>query len=117
MPRAFSLKFALLGLLAFSGCLAASCDERGSTSICPVLPLYQTFPLGDAAPADAASADSSDVRVALEAAYDSGCLTRPSQFPYDASAGASGEGADSAGLGGKGAGGGAAAHAGAAGGR
>lgn len=80
----------MLWALVFGGCLAASCDERGATSTCPPLPLYQTYPLGDASPADAASADSAEVQVALEAAYDAGCATRPTQFPYDA-AGAGGE--------------------------
>lgn len=101
MRRAFSLKSKMLWALVIGGCLAASCDERGATSTCPPLPLYQTYPLGDASPADAASADSAEVQLALEAAYDAGCATRPTQFPYDASAGASNEAND-----------GAAAHAG-----
>jgi hypothetical protein len=91
MPRALSLKYSMLWGLAFGGCLAASCDERGATSTCPPLPLYQTYPLGDSSPADAASADSADVQLALEAAYDAGCATRPTDFPYDASAGAGGD--------------------------
>ncbi|HEY0464931.1 MAG TPA: hypothetical protein VGC79_12005 [Polyangiaceae bacterium] len=106
MKRALSLKSKMLWALAAGGCLAASCDERGVTSTCPPLPLYQTYPLGDASPADAASADSAEVQLALEAAYDAGCATRPTQFPYDANAG--GEGGDSGG-------GRAGAHAGAAG--
>jgi hypothetical protein len=116
MPRAFSLKFPALWALACGACLATSCDERGATSTCPPLPLYQTYPLGDSSPADAASADSAEVQLALEAAYDAGCATRPTDFPYDASAG--GEGGDSAGLGsdaGASASGGAGDHAGAAG--
>lgn len=96
MPRAFSLKYKMLWALACGGCLAASCDERGATSVCPPLPLYQTYPLGDASPADAASADSAEVQLALEAAYDAGCATRPTEFPYDSSAGAGGEDGDSA---------------------
>jgi hypothetical protein len=90
MPRAFPLKSSMLWALACGACLAASCDERGATSTCPPLPLYQTYPLGDSAPADAASADAADVQLALEAAYDAGCATRPTEFPYDASAGAGG---------------------------
>ncbi|HKO51967.1 MAG TPA: hypothetical protein VJV79_29865 [Polyangiaceae bacterium] len=113
MLRAFSLKSSALWAFAFGGCLAASCDERGVTSICPPLPLYQTYPLGDASPADAASADSAEVQQALEAAYDAGCATRPTDFAYDASAaGEGGEGAGHAGSGGSGSVG---AHAGAAG--
>jgi len=107
MRRAFSLKSKMLWALTCGGCLAASCDERGATSTCPPLPLYQTYPLGDASPADAASADSADVQLALEAAYDAGCATRSTEFPYDASAGASGDDGD---------GGSASAQAGAAGG-
>lgn len=110
MRRAFSLKSKMLWALALGGCLAASCDERGATSTCPPLPLYQTYPLGDSSPADAASADSAEVQAALEAAYDAGCATRPTQFPYDASAGASGDDSHA------GASGSVNAHAGAAGG-
>ena len=114
MRGAFSLKSKKLWALAIGGCLAASCDERGVTSVCPPLPLYQTYPLGDASPADAASADSAEVQLALEAAYDAGCATRPTEFPYDASAGASGEGGDDAGSSSR-AGAGGSAHAGASG--
>src|SRR6187551_1607697 len=99
----------MLWALACGGCLAASCDEQGVTSTCPPLPLYQTYPLGDASPADAASADSAEVQLALEAAYDAGCATRPTEFPYDASAGASGDDAGSSSR----AGAGGSAHAGA----
>lgn len=109
MPRALSLKSKMLWALACGGCLAAACDEQGVTSNCPPLPLYQTYPLGDASPADAASADSAEVQLALEAAYDAGCATRPTHFAYDASAGASGEAGASAVAGSGG-------HAGAAGG-
>ncbi|HYQ29807.1 MAG TPA: hypothetical protein VER04_21410 [Polyangiaceae bacterium] len=87
MPRAFSLKSPILWAFAVGACLAASCDGRGVTSTCPPLPLYQTYPLGDASPADAASADSAEVQLALEAAYDAGCATRPTDFPYEAGAG------------------------------
>src|SRR6187551_2293078 len=86
----------MLWALACGGCLAASCDEQGVTSTCPPLPSYQTYPLGDASPADAASADAAEVQLALEAAYDAGCATRPTDFSYDASAGAGGEATDSA---------------------
>jgi len=115
MRRAFSLKSKMLWALAFGACLAASCDERGVTSTCPPLPLYQTYPLGDASPADAASADSAEVQLALEAAYDAGCATQPTEFPYDASAGASGDSSDGSGAH-AGASGNAGAHAGASGG-
>jgi len=122
MPRAFSLEYSLLWAFVFGGCLAVSCDERGATSICPPLPLYQTYPLGDASPADAASADSAEVQLALEAAYDAGCATRPTDFAYDAGAGAGGEDSDGVGSGGnagaggsRAAGGNAGDHAGAAG--
>ncbi|HYP99766.1 MAG TPA: hypothetical protein VER96_13920 [Polyangiaceae bacterium] len=94
----------MLWALACGGCLAVSCDGGGVTSTCPPLPLYQTYPLGDSSPPDAASPDSADVQLALEAAYDAGCATRPTDFAYDASAGSAG------------ASGSANAHAGAAGG-
>ena len=115
MPRALSLRSKMPWALALGGCLAASCDERGVTSTCPPLPLYQTFPLGDASSPDAASPDSPEVQAALEAAYDAGCATRPTQFPYDESAGAGGEGGDSSGPSTAGAGGSTGNHAGAAG--
>jgi hypothetical protein len=114
MLRAFSLKSPVLWAFACGGCLAASCDQRGVTSTCPPLPLYQTYPLGDASPADAASADSAEVQLALEAAYDAGCATRPTDFPYGAGAG--GEADESSGShAGTGAGGSASDHAGASG--
>jgi len=110
MRRAFSPKSKMLWALALGGGLAASCDERGATSTCPPLPLYQTYPLGDSSPPDAASPDAPEVQAALEAAYDAGCATRPTQFPYDASAGAGGDDSH------EGTSGSANAHAGAAGG-
>ena len=114
MPRAFSPKSPVLWALAFGGCLAASCDQRGVTSTCPPLPLYQTYPLGDASPADAASPDSAEVQLALEAAYDAGCATRPTEFSYGAGAG--GEAGESSGsISGAGTGGSASDHAGASG--
>ncbi|HYP78393.1 MAG TPA: hypothetical protein VER12_20615 [Polyangiaceae bacterium] len=58
-------------------------------------------------------ADSAEVQLALEAAYEAGCATRPTQFPYDASAGASGESGES----GESAGGSTGGHAGTAAGR
>jgi len=101
MPRALSLESTVFWALALGGCLSASCDERGATSTCPPLPRYQTYPLGDASAADAATVDSPEVQAALEAAYDSGCLTRPTLFPYDASAGASGSPGDATGAAGE----------------
>jgi len=117
MLSAFSLKSPMFWAFACGGCLAASCDQRGVTSTCPPLPLYQTYPLGDASPADAASADAAEVQQALEAAYDAGCATRPTDFPYDASGGEAGDGNSSSSLAGAGtgAGGGASDHAGAGG--
>ena len=115
MRRALSPKSKMLLALAFGGCLAASCDGGGVTSTCPPLPLYQTYPLGDSSPADAASADSAEVQLALEAAYDAGCATRPTEFPYDASAGASGDAGASSNAH-AGTSGSASAHAGASGG-
>jgi hypothetical protein len=111
MPRAFSLKSPVLWGLAFAACLAASCDQRGITSTCPPLPLYQTYPLGDASPADAASADSAEVQLALEAAYEADCATRPTDFPYVA--GAAGEASEDGGSSSRaGTGGSASDHAG-----
>jgi hypothetical protein len=116
MQRAPSLRSPVLWAFAFGGCVVASCTEQGVTSNCPPLPLYQTYPLGDASPADAASVDSPEVQLALEAAYDAGCATRPTEFPYDASAGAGGEAGDGAGAGGHASVGGSAGnHAGTAG--
>jgi hypothetical protein len=92
MPHVFSLRSPMPWALALGGCLLASCDEKGVTSICPTLPLYQTYPLGDASPADAAGAGSSETRAALAAAIDAGCVTAPSDFPIGASAaGAAGD--------------------------
>jgi hypothetical protein len=92
MLRVFSLKSPVPWALAFGACLLASCDDRGVTSICPPLPSYQTYPLGDASPADAAGADSADARAAFAAAVDAGCATAPTDFPFDTSAaGASGD--------------------------
>jgi hypothetical protein len=115
MPRAHSLKSKMLWGLALGGSLAASCDGRGVTSSCPPLPLYQTYPLGDSSPPDAASADAGEVQLALEAAYDAGCATRPTQFAYDASAGASAEGGAGTSTPQAGVGGSTGGHAGAAG--
>jgi hypothetical protein len=106
MPPVFSGKSWPLWLLALGTCLIASCEDKGVTSTCPPLPLYQTFPLGDASPADAAGANSTEVRAAFAAAVDAGCATAPTNFPYDASAGAGGD---------ESAGGNAGSHAGAGG--
>ena len=89
MKPAFPRKFALLLALSISACVAASCDEKGATSLCPPLPRYTTFPLGDAAPADAAAAGAAQEEFA--AAVDAGCATAPTVFPYDSSSGAAGE--------------------------
>jgi hypothetical protein len=89
MKPAFSLKSPLLLALSFSACVAASCDEKGATSICPPLPRYTSFPLGDAAPADASAAGAAQAELA--AAVDAGCATAPTLFPFDSSAGAAGE--------------------------
>lgn len=89
--RALSRRLALPWALACGASLAFACDEKGITSICPPLPLYQTYPLGDASPPDAASPDSKATRAALAAAVDAGCATALTDFPYDASAGAAGE--------------------------
>ena len=89
MKPAFSPKSALFLALSFSACVAASCDEKGATSLCPPLPRYTTFPLGDAAPADASAAGAA--QEVFAAAVDAGCATAPTVFPYDASAGAAGE--------------------------
>jgi hypothetical protein len=101
MLRASSLKSPLPWALLLGACLAASCDDRGATSVCPPLPLYQTYPLGDASPPDASSADGGEAQVALAAAVDAGCATAPTQFPYDGStAGAPSESGGSSGKGG-----------------
>ena len=77
--------------LALSACVAVSCSEAGVTSSCPPLPLYETYPLGDASPPDAGSLDSPATKRALAAAVDAGCITERTSFPYDASAGADGD--------------------------
>ena len=101
MLRAFSLESPLPWTLLFGAVLAASCDDRGATSICPPLPLYQSYPLGDASPPDASSADGGEAQAELAAAVDAGCATALTQFPYDGSAaGASGSDATSGGKGG-----------------
>lgn len=103
MRRVLSLKSPAFWALLACGCLAASCDDEGITSTCPPLPLYTTYPLGDAAPADAASGDAGSTQAAYAAAVDAGCATAQTRFPYDAAAagqaGAAGE-TGSAGVGG-----------------
>ena len=86
MRRAFSLESPLPWTLLFGAVLAASCDDRGATSVCPPLPLYQSYPLGDASPPDASSADGGEAQAAYAAAVDAGCATALTQFPYDGSA-------------------------------
>ncbi|MET0790511.1 MAG: hypothetical protein ABW061_03240 [Polyangiaceae bacterium] len=100
MRRAFSLKSPLPWALLLGACLAASCDDRGATSICPPLPIYQSYPLGDASPADASSADGGEAQAALAAAVDAGCATAPTEFPYDGSAAGASESGGSSGNGG-----------------
>ncbi len=90
MRRAFSLKSSVLVGLALSACLAASCQGNGVTSSCPSLPLYQTYPLGDASIADAESGDSAASQAALARAVDAGCVTAPSSFPSDGDGGMGG---------------------------
>ena len=81
MRRTFSAKPRRLFSLVAAASLAASCAEKGVTSDCPALPLYQTYPLGDASPADAASPDSGQTEAAIAAAVDAGCLTAVTNFP------------------------------------
>jgi len=91
MLPAFSLRSRLHWAIVLGACVAASCSEKGVTSSCPPLPFYQTYPLGDASPPDAASADSPATIAALARAVDAGCSTERTLFPYDASAGAAGD--------------------------
>ena len=103
MKPALSLKYPVLLALSFSACVAASCDEKGATSVCPPLPRYAALPLADAAPPDASAAGAAQAELA--AAVDAGCATAPTLFPFDSSAGAAGEadsGTSSAGHGGTG---------------
>ena len=90
MKPLFSLKSSLLLAFAVGGCWAVSCQESGATSVCPVLPLYQTHPLGDASIADAATADSAAVRADLARAVDAGCIVTPMLFPSEAGEGGTG---------------------------
>ncbi len=89
--RVFSLKSPIPWAFLLGAALAASCDQKGITSTCPPLPLYQSYPLGDASPADASSADAGATSAAYAAAVDAGCATPKTEFPYDAAAGAAGE--------------------------
>ncbi len=86
MLRAFSLKSPLPWAGLLGAVLAASCEDRGVTSTCPPLPLYPTYALGDASPADASSADGGEAEAAWAAAVDAGCATAPTQFPFDGDA-------------------------------
>ena len=89
MRPAVSLKFSVLCALLASAGLASSCEEKGITSTCPPLPLF------DASLPDAASADGGTTQIILIAtAVDAGCITAVTNFPYDASAGAGGESGD-----------------------
>lgn len=96
MQRAFSLRSPLLWALTLTACVVASCDEKGITSVCPPLPLYESFALGDASRPDAESPDSATTEAAFAAAVDAGCATAPRDFPSDASAGAAGDGSQPA---------------------
>lgn len=99
MLRAFSVKPWLLFGFVVAASLAASCTEEGITSDCPPLPLYQTYPLGDASPADAASPDSGETQSAIAAAVDAGCLTAITNFRIeDTEGGAGGDAGDHAGA-------------------
>jgi hypothetical protein len=60
------------------------------TSVCPSLPLYQTYPLGDASIADADSADSAASQADFARALDAGCVTAPTSFPSDGEGGMGG---------------------------
>jgi hypothetical protein len=112
MRSSRSVKFALLGAALCAVGAAAACSEDGVTTNCPDLPLYQTFPLGDASLPDAMSSDSEATQEALAAAIKAGCATGPNGEGSSAagssstggSAGTGGSGG-SAGKGGAGSGG------------
>ena len=90
--RVLSLNSPVPWAFVLGACLAASCDQKGITSTCPPLPLYRSYPLGDASPPDASSADAGETSAAYAAAVDAGCATAKTEFPFDAAAGAAGEG-------------------------
>lgn len=75
MTRAHSVKFALLLAVGCALCALASCTDDGITPNCPALPLYQTYPLGDASLPDAASGDSAASKAALANAVAANCAT------------------------------------------
>jgi hypothetical protein len=75
MTRAGSVKLALLLAAACAVCALASCSGDGVTTNCPALPLYQTFPLGDASIPDAASGDSTASKAELAEAVSMNCAT------------------------------------------
>ena len=75
MKHAHPVKFALLLAAACALCALASCSEDGVTPNCPALPLYQTYPLGDASIPDAASGDSATSKEALAKAVAANCAT------------------------------------------
>jgi hypothetical protein len=89
MRAAFSLKYSLSLAFALGACLAVSCQDSGATSVCPPLPQYQTYPLGDASIMDAA-AGAQDIDAAFARAVDAGCATAPSFFPSDGGEGGMG---------------------------
>jgi hypothetical protein len=102
MASSRSVKFALLGAALCAVCAAASCSQDGVTTNCPALPLYQTFPLGDASPPDAMSGETEASQEALAAAIKAGCATGPNG-ETGSTAGSSGQGGSGgAGGGGKG---------------
>jgi hypothetical protein len=90
MARAHSGKLALLLAVACAVCALASCNGDGVTTNCPALPLYQTFPLGDASIPDAASGDSAESKAELAEAVSVNCAT-----------GVNGRGGPTGGTGGK----------------
>ncbi len=75
MTRAHPVKIALLLAVGCALGALASCSEDGVTPNCPALPLYQTYPLGDASIPDAASADSAASKAALANAVAANCAT------------------------------------------
>lgn len=75
MKHAHPVKFALLLAAVSALCAVASCSGDGVTPNCPALPLYQTYPLGDASIPDAASGDSAASKAALANAVAANCAT------------------------------------------
>ena len=100
MPSSRSVKFWLLGAALCAVGAAAACSEDGVTTNCPDLPLYQTFPLGDASRPDAMSGDSEASQEALAAAVKAGCVTGPNGEGSSVAGSSSGGGAGTGGSGG-----------------